>query len=221
MPTRIVEDGLPTRSLGTSEEPSEKFQNRELHSKLQARQSQSHAHFVTETSCQGFRNSNVPEPSKHKSPRDHCWSRGRCVLEGSGDDRLSRVKHYHGPGGLNGRVRDGNGWNPASIVAGKLSEGVQTLRVSVVPILGHTIKVSGQIVWSGLSSRHRPFCRSRVVATESLSIEPTRTAAVPVKGCGGGSGWSSSWLLGPVGCDGRPSCTPGLSTWSSSRSLRK
>ena len=26
-------------------------------------------------------------------------------------------------------------------------------------------------------------------------------------------------LLGPVGCDGRPSCTPGLSTWWSSRSL--
>ncbi len=38
---------------------------------------------------------------------------------------------------------------------------------------------------------------------------------------GGGSGWSSGRLLGPVGCDGRPSCTPGLSTWSSSRSLRR
>ena len=38
-------------------------------------------------------------------------------------------------------------------------------------------------------------------------------------GGGGGSGWSSGRLLGPVGCDGRPSCTPGLSTWWSSRSL--
>src|SRR4029453_9013061 len=27
--------------------------------------------------------------------------------------------HYHGPDGLNGRVRDGNGCGPASIVAGE------------------------------------------------------------------------------------------------------
>ena len=40
-----------------------------------------------------------------------CWE--------SGDDRLSRQRHYHGPGGLNGRVRNGNGWGPASMVAGK------------------------------------------------------------------------------------------------------
>ena len=33
-------------------------------------------------------------------------------------------------------------------------------------------------------------------------------------------GGQAARLLGPVGCDGRPSCTPGLSTWSSSRSLR-
>ena len=35
-----------------------------------------------------------------------------------------------------------------------------------------------------------------------------------------GSGWSSHWLLGPVGCGGHPPSTAGLSTWSSSRSLR-
>jgi hypothetical protein len=35
-----------------------------------------------------------------------------------GDDRLSRRRHYHGPGGLNGRVRDGNGCGPAGVVAG-------------------------------------------------------------------------------------------------------
>ena len=36
----------------------------------------------------------------------------------------------------------------------------------------------------------------------------------------GGRGGQAAWLLGPVGCGGRPPCTPGLSTWSSSRSLR-
>ena len=50
------------------------------------------------------------------------------------------------------------------------------------------------------------------------SQEHRRSAFALLLG-GGGSGWSSGWLLGPVGCDGRPSCTPGLSTWSSSRSL--
>ena len=34
-----------------------------------------------------------------------------------------------------------------------------------------------------------------------------------------GRGGQAVRLLGPVGCDGRPSCTPGLSTWWSSRSL--
>src|SRR3954467_2640692 len=41
----------------------------------------------------------------------------------SGDDRLSRLWHYHGPGGLNGRVRDGNGWDPAGVVAGEAAAG--------------------------------------------------------------------------------------------------
>ena len=37
---------------------------------------------------------------------------------------------------------------------------------------------------------------------------------------GAGRGGQAAWLLGPVGCDGRPPCTPGLSTWWSPRSLR-
>ncbi len=40
-------------------------------------------------------------------------------MKDSGDNRLSRQRHYHRPGGLNGRVRDGNGCDPASMVAGK------------------------------------------------------------------------------------------------------
>ena len=34
-----------------------------------------------------------------------------------GDHRLSRLWHYHRPGGLNGRVRNGNGCGPAGMVA--------------------------------------------------------------------------------------------------------
>ena len=41
------------------------------------------------------------------------------MVEDSGDHRLSRQRHYHGPDGLNGRVRNGNGWDPVSMFAGK------------------------------------------------------------------------------------------------------
>ena len=47
---------------------------------------------------------------------------GRFV-EDSGDDRLSRQGHYHGPDGLNGRVRNGNGCDPAGMVAGNAPGG--------------------------------------------------------------------------------------------------
>jgi hypothetical protein len=48
---------------------------------------------------------------------------------------------------------------------------------------------------------------------------------VPARAVGGvpsaaGRGGQAVRLLGPVGCGGRPPCTPGLSTWSSSRSLQ-
>jgi hypothetical protein len=41
-------------------------------------------------------------------------------VKDSGDNRLSHQRHYHGPGGLNGRVRNGNGCDPASMVAGNV-----------------------------------------------------------------------------------------------------
>ena len=44
---------------------------------------------------------------------------GAVLWKDPGDDRLSRQGHYHGPGGLNGRVRNGNGCGPAGMVAGK------------------------------------------------------------------------------------------------------
>ena len=86
---------------------------------------------------------------------------------------------------------------------------------------------------SGVVTQAGKLVRSVVEATSSVTGHPTDWGRLMdlmnspfdcgrdrVIG-GGGSGWSSGWLLGPVGCDGRPSCTPGLSTWSSSRSLRK
>jgi hypothetical protein len=45
---------------------------------------------------------------------------GRGAISNSGDNRPSRRGHYHGPGGLNGRARDGNGCDPAGIVAGRI-----------------------------------------------------------------------------------------------------
>ena len=53
-----------------------------------------------------FRHSKTrPPPGPARVPGAGC-----CV--GSGDDRPSRLWRYHGPGGLNGRVRDGNRWGP-------------------------------------------------------------------------------------------------------------
>ncbi len=69
--------------------------------------------------------------AQRKTPRPFvAEGSGRC-LEDSGDHRLSRQRHYHGPDGLNGRVRNGNGWDPVSMVAGKA-----TGRRSNLPITG-------------------------------------------------------------------------------------
>ena len=71
--------------------------------------------------------------SKRVRPRDPVGVAGAGELMRSGDDRLSRLWHYHGPGGLNGRVRDGNGWDPASIVAGIRPGGGQAPPAAVGP----------------------------------------------------------------------------------------
>ena len=61
------------------------------------------------------------------------------------------------------------------------------------------------------------------IVTGVLGISDRFTPAIgpgrPWRGEGNGSGWSSSRLLGPVGCGARAPYTSGLSTWSSSRSL--
>jgi hypothetical protein len=68
------------------------------------------------------------------------------LMKDSGDNRLSRQGHYHGPGGLNGRVRNGNGCDPASMVAGNVP-GRRSSRA------GHWISEVGR------TSTHRPILR--------------------------------------------------------------
>ena len=155
-----------------------------------------------------------------KKPAIPGWRGWRAGCGGSGDDRLSRQGHYHGPGGLNGRVRDGNGWGPASIVAGIRPGGGQAAPAGGGSE-GRSRELERVVAGGGgglRSSRTRPG-RARWGRPMDLRTVRSRPA-VGMTG-GGGSGWSSGRLLGPVGCDGRPSCTPGLSTWSSSRSLRR
>ena len=46
-------------------------------------------------------------------------------------------KHYHGPGGLNGRVRNGNGCDPAGMVAGKPAGGLSGHAGRDSAVVGH------------------------------------------------------------------------------------
>ena len=151
--------------------------------------------------------------------------RGAAGVGGPGDDRLSRQGHYHGPGGLNGRVRDGNGCGPASIVAGESAGGRSGHAGRVVSdrrSVGHAGGPGREVrVGGGGCAISR---RTRVAGcgdTSGRLVGHAGVRASASRGRGGaGRGGQAARLLGPVGCGGRPPCTPGLSTWSSSRSLR-
>ncbi len=93
-----------------------------------------------------------------RSNASAAWDEAEEALRvGSGDNRLSRQGHYHGPGGLNGRVRNGNGWDPAGLVAGMRPKGGETLRTRMIrEIETH----ADSIAWSfqlHLLVRVRPF----------------------------------------------------------------
>ena len=60
--------------------------------------------------------------AQKKSAPDQVIGPGRIDGKDSGDNRLSRQRHYHGPGGLNGRVRNGNGCDHLGKFTGKLPE---------------------------------------------------------------------------------------------------
>ena len=160
----------------------------------------------------------------------------RFALRDSGDHRLSRQGHYHRPDGLNGRVRNGNGWDPVSMFAGK-AHGGRSGRAGGQYGGGTTHNRCQNRLSTGFNG---PILRSDAVGTNDLGVDRIplsmevevgkrfivlppwidRVGQVPCVEPANGSGWSSGWLLGPVGCGDRSPCTSGLSTWSSSRSLR-
>ena len=105
--------------------------------------------------------------------------------------------HYHGPDGLNGRVRDGNGCGPASIVAGEpdggrrsppaASSGTWSVGRSRrrVPVrgprfFGVVVVVADQSLAGRVSGLTRHFREAHATPTSD-----------PPGGEAGGSGWSS------------------------------
>src|SRR5208337_868077 len=59
------------------------------------------------------------------------------LLERSRRSPTFAPKHYHGPGGLNGRVRNGNGCGPAGMVAGKPAGGLSGHAGRDSAVVGH------------------------------------------------------------------------------------
>ena len=104
------------------------------------------------------------------------------------------IGHYHGPDGLNGRVRDGNGCGPASIVAGE-PDGGPSGHAGRVVVRRRSVGHAGG---PGRGVRVLSWC---VVVARDLSPDTCRGMTLP-GGSGhagsrsavceaGGSGWSS------------------------------
>ena len=110
-----------------------------------------------------------------------------------GDDRLSRQGHYHGPGGLNGRVRDGNGCGPAGMVAGKAAGGPCGPRRSrcqsaASSRLERSLRMVG-LREASASGPHGMGSGSGWVMRGGRG--PPRPSGPPWRGAAVGSGWSS------------------------------
>ena len=96
-------------------------------------------------------------------------------------------------------------------------------RGGVLPVreVGHTSQLAASSRRHGdHSSGAWPSTGRGVVARLIDGIFGLRPGPAARWGTAADRGGQAARLLGPVGCDGRPSCTPGLSTWSSSRSLQ-
>jgi hypothetical protein len=129
-------------------------------------------------------------------------------------------KHYHGPGGLNGRVRNGNGCDPAGMVAGKPAGGLSGRAGRDSAVVGHRHMVFTPhqkswhvrknqnppfVIWylsSGI--RHLPSAICHLPAV--IRIESVRPPDRPGwRSCHGTTaqradrGGQAAWLLGPVG----------------------
>ncbi len=163
--------------------------------------------------------------AQRTAPALRGWEVRGGAAEDSGDNRLSRQGHYHGPDGLNGRVRNGNGCDPAGMVAGKAPGGrsgragcrfQSVVRSRSQDQWARERAPCFSTEWTPTAADHWP---EALVGGQDIS-SPRFGRRCPVRGEADGSGWSSIRLLELVRCDGRPSYTPSPSTWSSSRSLR-
>ena len=155
------------------------------------------------------------------------------LVVGSGDDRLSRWRTIMGPAGLTAVFGMGTGGAPpvSSPEAGRWGVSPADLG-SVVPWpprwrVTSLIRASrADRSWRASSEDRGPprgdpgSSRSSIGDHPGPPSRPGRPAPGVGADAASGRGGQAARLLGPVGCGGRPPCTPGLSTWSSSRSLR-
>jgi hypothetical protein len=115
--------------------------------------------------------------------------------------------HYHGPGGLNGRVRNGNGCGPAGVVAGDPAGGRSSPlgRISIGPAVGRTRFGSGQgqaqaqpkpftHTGESVGTLQRPTVSVPVIAWDPLRIGPVECCAVAVQSHA--EGWVPRRALG-------------------------
>ena len=111
-------------------------------------------------------------------------------------------KHYHGPGGLNGRVRNGNGCDPAGMVAGKPAGGLSghAGRDSAVVGHRHMVFTLHQRKWHVRKNQNQPFviwhfhCHLPVVIRIESVRPPDR------------SGWRSCYCTTAESRSGWSSC---------------
>src|SRR5271157_1729440 len=82
----------------------------------------------------------TPKANKKSRPGLASTIPGR-LLERSRRSPTFAPKHYHGPGGLNGRVRNGNGCDPAGMVAGKPAGGLSGRAGRDSAVVSHRHKV--------------------------------------------------------------------------------
>ena len=160
-------------------------------------------------------------------------------MVGSGDDRLSRYCTIMGPAGLTAVFGMGTGGAPQVSSPGCPVGAVRHRRGVGRAGFGRVRSGGTQHGRSG-SKRDGPRRRSRPGRSRVRAVGADRSGrwmrvrcfgafvlvdhrgscrARPGGGAAADRGGQACRLLGPVGCDGRPSCTPGLSTWWSSRSL--
>ena len=101
------------------------------------------------------------------------------------------TRHYHGPGGLNGRVRNGNGCDPASIVAGSRPGGGQAPSAAEVPVQGHSQLVRVSVAMECSSPRWPRTGRGRRQGDSS---------SLARIGPPSGRGRGSIGVVKPLGC---------------------